>query len=171
MAPDPRFPSQALRANATGEPRAERDVPRDRQVDAEPSRQGCACPFSSIADAHAVSPAAIDSLLEHLAIGVAMVDRDGRVVYANEAARALRIERLEPLQWAVTRALLIEDAVREDEIEVTTPGQPRRWLSAHVTPVRVAGVGVNAAFVTLTDVTAKARMRCWDPVIESLVNL
>ena len=108
---------------------------------------------------------------EPVEVRLLVVARDGRVVFANEAARALRIERLEPLQWAVTRALLTEDAVREDEIEIVAPGQPRRWLSACVSPLRVPGVGVTAAFVTLVDATARKRLREWDPVIQTLVNL
>jgi PAS domain-containing protein len=128
-------------------------------------------PFSCVAGQHGVSSAAVDALLEHLPVGVWLVDRDGRVVFANEKARALRVEGLEQLQWAITRALLTEDPVREDEIQVVVRGQPRRWLSAQITPVRSAGRGVTAAFVTLTDATAGMRMRHWDPVIESLVNL
>jgi PAS domain-containing protein len=128
-------------------------------------------PFSAIAEVHHVSPNAVDELLEHLPVAVMLVDRDGRMVYANDAARSLEIERLEPLQWAITRALLTEDVAREDDIEVAVLGKPRRWLSAYVTPIRVLGLGINAAFVVLTDVTARARMAAWTPVIESLVNL
>jgi PAS domain-containing protein len=127
--------------------------------------------FSGVAEVLEVSPNAVDELLEHLPVAVMLVDRDGRTVYANDAARSLEIERLEPLQWAITRALLTEDVVREDEIEVAVLGKPRRWLSACVTPIRVAALGVNAAFVVLTDVTARARIAAWTPVIESLVNL
>jgi len=132
---------------------------------------GGVAPFSRVAAAHRVTAESVDNLLEHLPVGLLVVDRDGRVVFANQAARALRIERLEPLQWAVTRALLTEDAVREDEIEIVTPGQPRRWLSACVSPLRVPGVGVTAAFVTIADATARKRLREWDPVIQTLVNL
>jgi len=171
MRPDPRFPTLSRRANENSPAGAEHDTVRDRRVEAEPAVLDAAGPFSRAAEAHGVTTAAIDCLLDHLPAGVLLVNRDGRAVYANEAARALRIERLEPLQWAVTRALLTEDAVREDEIEVATPGQPRRWLSANVLPVRVPGVGVTAAFVTVSDVTARSRMRAWDPVIETLVNL
>ena len=127
--------------------------------------------FSEIADAHGVTPAALDGLVEQLPIGIWIVDRDGRVVFANEAARALAVERLEPLQWLVTRALLTEEPVCDDAIEIVAKGQPRRCVSAHVMPVRVAGVGVTGAFVTLTDVTVRNRMRQWEPVIETLVNL
>ena len=136
-----------------------------------PMLTGGVVPFSGVVQAHRVSAESVDTLLEHLPVGLLVVDRDGRVVFANEAARALRIERLEPLQWAVTRALLTEDAVREDEIEIAAPGQPRRWLSACVSPLRVPGVGVTAAFVTLADATARKRLREWDPVIQTLVNL
>ena len=128
-------------------------------------------PFTHTAEAHQISSDAIDGLLEHLPIGLMVVDRDGRLVYANEAARALRIGRLESLQWAITRALLTEEVVREEEIEVAVAGEPRRWLSAYVTPVRVTGLGVNAAFVVLSDVTARTRMAQWTPMIETLVNL
>ena len=136
-----------------------------------PDLANCVAPFSRVAEAHGVTADAVDNLLEHLPVGLLVVDRDGRVVFANGAARALPIERLEPLQWAVTRALLTEDAVREDEIAILAPGQPRRWLSAHITPLRVTGVGVTAAFVTLVDATARKRLREWDPVIQTLINL
>ena len=128
-------------------------------------------PLSLLADTHQISPAAIDDLIQHLPIGVIVVDRDGRAVYMNEVARALRIERLDPVQWAITRALLTEDVVREDDIQIAPLGEPRRWLSAYVSPVRVPGLGVNAAFVVLTDVTVRTRMNAWNPVIETLVNL
>jgi PAS domain-containing protein len=137
----------------------------------EPSIATCATSFSRIAESLDVPTAAIDGLLAELPVGVLLVDRDGRAVYANSAARALQIERLEPVQWAITRALLTEDAVREDEIEIATPGRPKRWLSVHVVPTRLAGFGVNAAFVLLSDVTARTQMNAWNPVIETLVAL
>ena len=127
--------------------------------------------FSHIAEAHHISPAVIDDLLEHIPVGLMVVDANGKVVFANEVARALRIDRLEPLQWAITRALLTEDNVREDEIAVAPLGEPRRWISAHIIPVRVAKLGVKAAFVVLSDVTARTRMAAWTPMIETLVTL
>jgi hypothetical protein len=127
--------------------------------------------FSHIAEAHQISPAVIDDLLEHIPVGLMVVDANGTLVFANETARALRIDRLEPLQWAITRALLTEDNVREDEIAVSPVGEPRRCISAHIIPVRVAKLGVNAAFVVLSDVTASTQMAAWTPMIESLVNL
>jgi PAS domain-containing protein len=127
--------------------------------------------FTRIAEAHQISPAVIDDLLEHIPVGLMVVDANGKVVFANESARALRIERLEPLQWAITRALLTEDNVREDEIAVASVGEPRRCLSAHIVPVRVPKLGVNAAFVVLSDVTARTQMAAWTPMIETLVNL
>ena len=128
-------------------------------------------PFSQVADEHDVTSSAVDSLLENLPVGIWITDRNGRVVFANQAARALRVDGLEALQWAVTRALLTEEPVDEDAIEIVTKGQTRRWVGAHITPVRVAGRGVTAALVTLADVTARKRLRQWEPVIESLVNL
>lgn len=127
--------------------------------------------FSRIAAEHQISAPAIESLIDHLPVGVMVVDRDGRQVYSNDAARALHIDRLERLQWAITEALLTEDAVREDDMEVVVAGQPRRFLSAYVMPVHVAGLGANAAFVVVSDVTARKRMAAWTPMIETLVNL
>ena len=127
--------------------------------------------FSRIAEAYRISPPVIDDLLEHLPVGLMVVDANGDVVFANATARSLRIDRLEPLQWAITRALLTEDEVREDEISIAPPGEPRRWISAHVIPIRVPKLGVNAAFVILSDVTARKQMAAWTPMIETLVNL
>ena len=127
--------------------------------------------FSRIAETHQISPAVIDDLLEHIPVGLMVVDANGEVVFANATARSLRIDRLEPLQWAITRALLTEDNVREDEISIAPLGEPRRWISAHVIPVRVPKVGVKAAFVVLSDVTARKQMAAWTPMIETLVNL
>ena len=127
--------------------------------------------FSRIADAHQISPLAVDDLLEHIPVGLMVVDANGKVAFANAAARSLQIDRLEPLQWAITRALLTEDNVREDEIAIAPLGEPRRWVSAHIIPVRVPKVGVNAAFVVLSDVTARTQMAAWTPMIETLVRL
>jgi len=127
--------------------------------------------FSHIAEGHQISPAVIDDLLEHIPVGLMVVDANGKVVFANKTARLLRIDHLEPLQWAITRALLTEDNVREDEIAVASVGEPRRWLSAHIVPVRVRKRGVTAAFVVLSDVTARTEMAAWTPMIETLVNL
>ena len=127
--------------------------------------------FSRIAEAHRISLPAIDDLLEHIPLGLMVVDANGEVVFANAAARSLRIDRLEPLQWAITRALLTEDNVREDEISTAPLGEPRQWISAQVIPVRVPKLGVNAAFVVLSNVTARKQMAAWTPMIETLVNL
>lgn len=127
--------------------------------------------FLRIAEAHQISSPAIDDLLEHIPVGLMVVDANGKVVFANATARSLQIDRLEPLQWAITRALLTEDNVREDEISIAALGEPRRWISAHIVPVRVPNLGVNAAFVVLSDVTARRQMAAWTPMIETLVRL
>jgi hypothetical protein len=128
-------------------------------------------PFSRIAEVHQISPAVIDDLLEHILVGLLVVDGNGAVVFANAAARSLRIDRLEPLQWAITRALLTEDNVREDEIAIAPLGEPRRLISAHIIPVRAPKLGVNAAFVVLSDVTARTQVAAWTPMIETLMRL
>ena len=126
---------------------------------------------ASIAEVLQISPAVIDDLLEHIPLGLMVVDANGEVVFANATARSLRIDRLEPLQWAIMRALLTEDNVREDEISIAPFGEPRRWISAHVIPARVPKLGVNGAFVVLSDVTARKQTAAWTPMIETLVNL
>jgi len=171
MLPDPCRQSQLPRQGMNGSTGTDGEALPPPSCVEPPILAGGVAPFSRVVQAHRVSAESVDTLLENLPVGLLVVDRDGRVVFANEAARALRIERLEPLQWAVTRALLTEDAVREDEIEIAAPGRPRRWLSACVSPLRVPGVGVTAAFVTLVDATARKRLREWDPVIQTLVNL
>ena len=116
-------------------------------------------PFSRIAEAHQVAPTAIDRLLDHLPVALMLVDREGRLVYANDSARALGIERLDPLQWAITRALLTEDVVREDEIAVSIAGEPPRVLSARVTPCpRVGGRRDGSA---RRDLGMSPRARAW----------
>ncbi len=127
--------------------------------------------FSRIAEAHQISPLAVDDLLEHIPVGLMVVDANGKVAFANAAARSLQIDRLEALQWAITRALLTEDNVREDEIAIAPLGEPRRWVSAHIIPVRVPKLGVNAAFVVVSDVTARTHVAAWTPMIETLVRL
>ena len=144
-------------------PRSPRSDPRDDTASETP--------LSHSARDHGVGANAVDAMVETLPVAVLMVDRDGRVVYANAEARALHVERLDRIKWAVTRALLTEDTVREDDIDLLADNQPRRWLSVLVTPVRTPGVGINAAFVVISDVTARKRMAGWAPVIESLVNL
>lgn len=130
-----------------------------------------ATPFSRVAETQRATPAALDAFIEQLPVAVLLVDRDARILYSNEAARALRVERLETLQWTIMRALLTEDTGRDDEMQVAAPGEPRCWLRVHVMPVRIPGLGVNAAFVTVSDVTANHQMSVWNPVIETLVNL
>ena len=172
MLPDPRARSRLPQPGTTrGVPVHRGLAPLDYPLAREPAAADAAIPFSRVAEELRVSAAAIDVLVEDLPVGVLVVDRDGRVMYTNESARAMRIERLEAIQWVVTRALLTEDAVREEELEVVTPGAPRRWLSAHAIPVRAPGRGVTGALVTVADVTARMRMRAWNPVIETLVNL
>ena len=128
-------------------------------------------PLSRIAEALAISPPLIDDLLEHIPVGLLVVDANGEVVFGNAAARSLRIDHLEPLRWAITRALLTEDNVREDEIQIAPLGEPGRWISAHIIPIRVPKRGVNAAFLVLSDVTARTQMAAWTPMIETLVRL
>lgn len=166
-----RFSFQPSRLPSSKSASEEMQSTFERSVSTEPVNESRPIGFSPIAREHGIDASNVDVLLEQLPVAVLVADRDGRVVYANADARALRVERIERIQWAVTRALLTEDAVREEDIELLAAGQPRRWMTALVTPLRTPGVGVHAAFVVLSDVTAPKRMAEWSPVIETLVNL
>ena len=128
-------------------------------------------PLSRVVGEHKIGTDAVDALIDALPVAVLVVDGHGRVLFANAEARALHVEQLDRVQWAVTRALLTEDVAREDDIELLADGEPRRWMSALVTPLRNKGAGVHAAFVVISDVTARKRIDSWTPLIESLVNL
>jgi PAS domain-containing protein len=166
-----RFNFQPSRLPSSKSPSDEMQKTFERSVSTEPVNESRPIGFSPIARQHGIDATAVDALLEQLPVAVLVADRNGRVVYANAEARTLRVERLERIQWAVTRALLTEDAVREDDVELLAAGQPRRWMTVLVTPLRTPGVGVHAAFVVVSDVTARKRMAEWSPVIETLVNL
>ena len=114
---------------------------------------------------------AIDTLVAGLPVGVLVADADGHVAYANAAARRLDAAALEPLRWAITRALLTEDAVRETAVAVRAPDQSCRWLDVDAVPMRDTRDGIAGALVTVVDATAGRRVAEWEPLVESLMNL
>lgn len=126
--------------------------------------------FSRVAEEHSLGPATLDALIAQLPVGVLVMGRDGGVSYANDAARRLQADRLEPLRRAVSRALLTEEVVCED-VELRVGRGTRRWLGIRVTPVRAAGARAHAAVVSVEDITARRQAAAWEPLIESLVNL
>jgi PAS domain-containing protein len=113
----------------------------------------------------------VDTLIERLPVGVLLADRDGRVVYVNQAALRMDAEHVEPLRWAIVRALLLEDAVHQEALPVCAPGQARRWLDVDVAPIRDEERRITGAIATVADVTPSVRVAEWRPLIESLMNL
>jgi PAS domain-containing protein len=119
----------------------------------------------------ALAQAAVDTLVERLPVGVLLADRDGRVVYVSRAARRLDAERVEPVRWAITRALLLEDVVHRDALPVPVRGHARRWLDVDVAPVRDDERRITGAIATVADVTPNVRVAEWGPPIEPLTRL
>jgi PAS domain-containing protein len=149
-------------------------VPADRSVPLERATEvpsGAPATFSRAADACRLDAATIDRLIEQLPVSVLVADRDGRVVYANAAARQLGAGGHPPLRWALTRALLTEDVVCEEAFEFSEPTGPRGCFILTVSPVRSADGPVTGAVLTLADVTAKRQITHWEPIVESLMNL
>lgn len=127
--------------------------------------------FSAAVAAHGLTAAAVDALVEQLPTGVLVAAGDGHVVYANAAARRLEAERIEPLRWAVTRALLTEEAPEPTSITLHAGRPERRTLRYEIALARDAGGRVAGAVVALADVTAQVRVAEWQPLVDSLMSL
>ena len=132
-------------------------------------------------------PAVLDALLDQIDVGVLVLDADGRVAFANEAARRLRDDdavaadavvdrrRDGTVSWAsdlaTARALLTGETVRDEEVEYFAADGRRRWVRLSATPVRDAAGAVAAVVCTIADATAAKHDAAWAPVIESLARL
>ncbi len=119
----------------------------------------------------AVIDAVIDAALAPLPVGVLVADPEGRVAYANAAARRLRLDRLAPVRRALTFALRDGAPVREEALELRETTGSLGWFDLAATPVRGPDGAVAAAVLTLVDVTPARKLRDWDAFAESLVNL
>jgi PAS domain-containing protein len=127
--------------------------------------------LSCVLAAHQVDAPTVDAMIERLPVGIAVTDRDGRLVYANAAARALPLSEIPAVQNTVAQALLTGAEMREESREFRGGGRSRRWLTVTAAPVRGADGHAGAALVTLEDVTAALEAGEWRPVIDSLVSL
>ncbi|MEO5814606.1 MAG: PAS domain-containing protein [Gemmatimonadaceae bacterium] len=131
--------------------------------------------FSEAARTHRLSPSTLDALIEALPVGLLVMDRDGEVSFANEAARTLEANVVPLLQRVVARALRTDQVVCE-EFAVEPTGirariDARSWLAVRAVPVRNAGARAHAAVVTVNDITAQTRANSWEPAIASLMSL
>ena len=117
--------------------------------------------------------AVLHALLEQLPIGIVVANGHGpvRVIHENEQARQIRLNDPAKAEWAMARALLLGEVIRDEEIDVVTSDGTRRWLSVSATPIRTAGHLIDGAVVTFLDVTAAKQVSAWQPIIESLYRL
>jgi PAS domain-containing protein len=144
-------------------------VQRDRRTlrgadDARPA-------LSRVLAAHAVDGEAVDAMIERLPVGVAVTDRNGALVYANAAARALPLADFPELQTMVAQALLTGEEIAEGQRAYLGPDRSRHWLTVTVAPARGADGRLVAAAITLVDVTTHIQASEWRPIIDSLVTL
>jgi PAS domain S-box-containing protein len=130
--------------------------------------------------------AVLHALLAQLPVGVVVASGKGRIVvtYENDAARRIlpsdsaSVDRTTPdgaryqkVEWAMARALLLGEVVRDEEIDFVLPDGTHRWLSVSATPIRTDPDRIDGAVVTFADVTAVKQAAAWQPVIESLYRL
>jgi PAS domain-containing protein len=134
---------------------------------------------------------ALRALLAQLPDGVVVTDANGQFIYVSEIADRMMSE-LTPIaadgSWplgevvgsvrrplvidrAVTRAVLIGDEVRDEEVACMTRDDRRRWLSVSATPIRDATGRVEAVVVTSTDITARKECDELAPLLRSLARL
>jgi PAS domain-containing protein len=154
------------------------DRAADRAAPARPvTRAADAAPtLSRVLAAHGASAGVLDALVDALPVGVALLDRQGHMVYANAAARAFPIDELPALRRTVAVALTTGLTRRVERLECGTSGSvrqggARRWLDAVVVPVGDAGGATVGALLTITDETTHIQATEWRPLIDSLARL
>lgn len=118
----------------------------------------------------AFGPQALRALLAQLPVAVFLADRQGRVVFANDAARRDITSLPDAVGAVLARALLTGEVVRDEEIALGPCPGPRRYASVSVTPLGADGI-IDGALLTMADVTAARRCAEWTPVMESLARL
>jgi PAS domain-containing protein len=118
---------------------------------------------------------ALRALLAQLPVAVLLADRQGRIVYANAHARRAsivgRAALPEPVGWALARALLTGEVVRDEELELADASGAARWAGLSITPVANAAGEIETAVLTLVDLTDRKRREAWEPLVESLARL
>ena len=111
------------------------------------------------------------ALLAQLPIAVFLTDRQGRLVYANAEACRHVAELPDAVGTVLGRVLLTGEAIRDEEVEMTTPEGGRRWASVSITAIVSPRGDVEGAVLTMADVTDRRRADAWVPVMESLSRL
>ena len=129
------------------------------------------------------TPALVEALITTLPIGLIVLAKDGSLVYVNDAARAFLSKAhtaAAPFAFdaVVARALLAGEVMRGKAItldsRVSARGRDcmaRRHYLVNATPLGVAGEEVDGLLITVEDVTARAEMDRFRPMIESIARL
>jgi PAS domain-containing protein len=126
--------------------------------------------LSGAAEGYGFGADALGAALDRLPVALLLVDLEGRVAYANEAARRLRVAALPALRRATARAILAARAVHDEAPHRPDADAGERWLAVDATPVLAPG-SVPLALVAATDATDRVRAARWAPIMESLTNL
>ncbi|AHG92575.1 PAS domain containing protein (plasmid) [Gemmatirosa kalamazoonensis] len=122
-------------------------------------------------DASCFGPSALRALLEQLEVAVFMADRQGRLVYANAAARRDVAALPDAVGSLLGRALLTGEVVRDEEIELGSTTGRRRYASVSVTPLGASLDAIDGAVLTMADVTDRKWSEALEPMVESLARL
>jgi PAS domain-containing protein len=122
-------------------------------------------------DERCFGPAALVALLAQLPVAVFLADRQGRLVFANVAARRDVPQLPDTVGAILARALLTGETVRDELVEIAEPGARRWWAGVSATPLASAVGHIDGAVLTMTDLTDRVRLASWEPVMESLTRL
>jgi hypothetical protein len=129
------------------------------------------------------TPALVEALITTLPIGLVVLAKDGSLVYANDAARPFWSEAHtaaapSAFDAIVARALLAGEVVRGKAITLDTrvSARGRGWMVqrhylVNATPFGIAREEVDGLLITVEDVTARAEMERFRPMIESIARL
>jgi hypothetical protein len=103
-------------------------------------------------------------------VGIAIADGNGRLIFANQAARDCHpVDAL--VEMIVTKALLTGTDVRVDRYEYRAGANARRWATITASPVADRHRPARAVIITIADVTESIQATEWRPIIESLARL
>jgi len=97
-------------------------------------------------------PRAREALLDRMTDGVLVLDRDGRVIIANEAARTLQLDG-STLAGALGVASLADVPEQWSAEAPVESGGVRRWLDVRIDPVRDRWGALAGRLVVARDVT------------------
>jgi PAS domain-containing protein len=128
-------------------------------------------PFIVAAATNGLSPRVIDAVIEQLPVGIAVAGADGRLIYANRAARAFPPVCESVLHTVLEKAILTGTEARVERVEYRGSTPWRRWVSITASPIAGPNGCARGAVATVVDDTASIQATEWRPIIESLQRL